>query len=87
MQVIASQYGLPPLKSIFCWSTSNDWGFIKDLAKSATFDGILFHDDATLSDYEDASPDAMKAYASIGLTEKFKISTKYGVIIAKMDGL
>ncbi len=27
----------------------------EDLARYATFDGILFHDDATLSDYEDAS--------------------------------
>ncbi len=42
-------------------------GIYTDLAKSVPFTGILFHDDTTLSDYEDASPDAMKAYASIGL--------------------
>lgn len=42
-------------------------GLYEDLAKSTTFDGILFHDDATLSDYEDASPDAIKAYEKIGL--------------------
>ncbi len=42
-------------------------GIYTDLAKSVPFNGILFHDDATLSDYEDASPDAMRAYASIGL--------------------
>lgn len=42
-------------------------GLYQDLAKSATFEGILFHDDATLSDYEDASPDALKAYEKIGL--------------------
>lgn len=42
-------------------------GIYQDLAKSTTFEGILFHDDATLSDYEDASPQAIKAYQSIGL--------------------
>lgn len=42
-------------------------GIYTDLAKSVPFNGILFHDDATLSDYEDASPEAMRAYASIGL--------------------
>lgn len=34
----------------------------EDLGKSAVFSGILFHDDATLSDYEDASPVALKFY-------------------------
>jgi len=34
----------------------------EDLGKSAIFDGILFHDDATLSDYEDASPVALQFY-------------------------
>jgi len=33
-----------------------------DLAKSSTFDGLLFHDDVTFSDYEDASTWAMKTY-------------------------
>lgn len=42
-------------------------GIYQDLAKSTPFNGILFHDDATLSDYEDASPAAMKAYAEYGL--------------------
>ncbi|UDM38990.1 poly-beta-1,6-N-acetyl-D-glucosamine N-deacetylase PgaB [Acinetobacter haemolyticus] len=42
-------------------------GIYQDLAKSVPFNGILFHDDTTLSDYEDASPDALKAYAAIGL--------------------
>lgn len=36
-------------------------GLYQDLAKSSTFNGILFHDDTTLSDYEDASPYALKA--------------------------
>ncbi|KJV40427.1 poly-beta-1,6-N-acetyl-D-glucosamine N-deacetylase PgaB [Acinetobacter brisouii] len=42
-------------------------GLYQDLAKSSTFNGILFHDDTTLSDYEDASPEALKAYAKAGL--------------------
>jgi len=33
-----------------------------DLGKSAIFDGVLFHDDATLSDYEDANPAALEYY-------------------------
>lgn len=39
----------------------------QDLAKSASFDGILFHDDVTLSDYEDASPKAIAQYVAWGL--------------------
>ena len=39
----------------------------QDLARSAPFDGLLFHDDVTLSDYEDASPSALRAYAGWGL--------------------
>lgn len=39
----------------------------QDLAKSTPFDGLLFHDDVTLSDYEDASPEALAAYAKQGL--------------------
>lgn len=34
-----------------------------DLGKSALFDGVLFHDDATLSDYEDANPAALAYYS------------------------
>ena len=44
-------------------------GIYTDLAKSVPFNGILFHDDTTLSDYEDASPEAMQAYAAIGLPD------------------
>lgn len=43
-------------------------GIYQDLAKSSSFNGIIFHDDATLSDYEDASPEALKAYKDVGLT-------------------
>lgn len=42
-------------------------GIYHDLAKSTPFNGILFHDDTTLSDYEDASPEAMKYYTEHGL--------------------
>lgn len=38
-----------------------------DLARRASFDGLLFHDDVTLSDYEDASAPALRQYAAWGL--------------------
>ena len=38
-----------------------------DLARSASFDGLLFHDDLTLSDYEDASAPALGQYRAWGL--------------------
>lgn len=41
----------------------------EDLAKSAYIDGILFHDDITLSDYEDDSPMAHEQYKKWGLPE------------------
>lgn len=39
-----------------------------DLAGHAAFDGILFHDDALLSDYEDASAPAIAAYQQAGFS-------------------
>lgn len=39
----------------------------EDLARHAPFEGLLFHDDAILSDFEDASPPALAAYAGVGL--------------------
>ena len=39
----------------------------EDLSRVATFDGLLFHDDVTLSDYEDAGPAALRRYRSWGL--------------------
>lgn len=36
----------------------------EDLSRHAIFQGLLFHDDATLSDYEDASPAALQYYAN-----------------------
>jgi biofilm PGA synthesis lipoprotein PgaB len=38
-----------------------------DLARAAPFDGLLFHDDATLSDFEDASPFALAQYRAWAL--------------------
>ncbi len=38
-----------------------------DLARSTPIDGILFHDDVTLSDYEDGSTWALKTYRKWGL--------------------
>jgi biofilm PGA synthesis lipoprotein PgaB len=39
----------------------------EDLARNNAIDGVLYHDDALLSDFEDASPAALKAYAANGL--------------------
>ena len=39
----------------------------EDVARLTSVDGILFHDDALLSDFEDASPSALRAYAAHGL--------------------
>ncbi|CAI0698174.1 poly-beta-1,6-N-acetyl-D-glucosamine N-deacetylase PgaB [Serratia ficaria] len=41
----------------------------EDLAAHATFKGILFHDDALLSDFEDAGPDALAAYRAAGFAD------------------
>ena len=42
----------------------------EDLARSSRFNGLLFHDDATLSDFEDAGPAAERARLSQGLAAK-----------------
>jgi biofilm PGA synthesis lipoprotein PgaB len=39
----------------------------EDLGRAAPFEGLLFHDDLTLSDLEDASAPALAAYRSWGL--------------------
>ncbi|AZE64386.1 biofilm PGA synthesis lipoprotein PgaB [Pseudomonas synxantha] len=43
----------------------------EDLARTSNsaIDGVLYHDDALLSDFEDASPAALKAYAAQGLPD------------------
>ncbi len=38
----------------------------EDLARHASFSGILFHDDAVLTDFEDVSPEAVAAPAADG---------------------
>lgn len=43
----------------------------QDLAKSTPFNGLLFHDDMTLSDYEDVSPIAKTVYAQNGMSTDF----------------
>lgn len=44
----------------------------EDLAKHAHFGGLLFHDDAILSDFEDVSPAGMKALTHAGLPPDFE---------------
>lgn len=41
----------------------------EDLSHAAIFNGILYHDDALLSDFEDASPVALAAYRDAGLPD------------------
>lgn len=41
----------------------------QDLARYATFDGVLFHDDTVLTDYEDAGTGAMAAWRAAGHRE------------------
>ncbi len=38
-----------------------------DLASYTLFGGLIFHDDALLSDFEDFSPDAIRQYEALGL--------------------
>jgi len=42
------------------------------MARSAPIDGILFHDDALLSDFEDASDPALSSYHQAGLPKSIK---------------
>lgn len=52
-------------------------GIYKDLGRHANFEGILIHDDATLSDKEDASPVALNYYAKQwGLPASIEAITK-----------
>lgn len=44
----------------------------EDLGKHAVFQGILFHDDATFSDYEDASAAARAVYRAWGLPDSLE---------------
>ena len=51
-----------------------------DMAKSAPIDGVLFHDDALLSDYEDASLPALMAYRDAGLPQTLEALRAPGTI-------
>lgn len=62
-------------------------GIYQDLAKSTPFNGILFHDDVTLSDYEDASPAAMKFYAQHGLPNDLEKIRNDDVLLQKWTTL
>jgi biofilm PGA synthesis lipoprotein PgaB len=44
-------------------------GLYEDLGRHGPIDGLLFHDDAMLSDFEDASPAALQAYKDAGFPE------------------
>lgn len=47
-------------------------GLYEDMARNAPIDGILFHDDALLSDFEDASAPALAAYRKAGLPDSIR---------------
>ncbi|WP_053153436.1 poly-beta-1,6-N-acetyl-D-glucosamine N-deacetylase PgaB [Pseudomonas sp. Pf153] len=40
----------------------------EDMARMSSVDGVLYHDDAVFSDFEDAGPAALKVYADNGLS-------------------
>lgn len=44
----------------------------QDLARHALIDGVLFHDDAMMTDFEDVSPPAMAAYRAAGLPDDIR---------------
>jgi biofilm PGA synthesis lipoprotein PgaB len=44
-------------------------GLYEDLGRHGPVDGVLFHDDAMLSDFEDASPAALQAYKDAGFPD------------------
>ena len=59
--------GYPRLSPFSDLAVSTIRDIYEDLSRRATFDGLLFHDDVTLTDYEDGSPAALKTYRSWGL--------------------
>lgn len=54
-----------------------------DLGSHAAFAGVLFHDDATLADDEDASPAALDTYASWGLPRDIPAIRRDPVLAAR----
>jgi len=59
--------GYPRLSPFSAEAMATVKGIYRDLARSTSFDGLLFHDDVTLSDYEDASDPALRQYRAWGL--------------------
>ncbi len=57
----------------------------RDLARHSHFDGLLFHDDALLTDFEDASPAARAQMAQMVTTEKTQ--TKINILTSFTDYL
>jgi len=55
----------------------------EDLAKHADFAGLLFHDDAFLTDYEDNSPAALQAYRNAGLPDSIEALRKNPALMAQ----
>lgn len=60
--------GYPRLSPFSAKSRQAIRDLYEDLAKAAYFDGILFHDDVTLSDFEDDSEFARNEYKKWGLS-------------------
>ena len=58
-----------------------------DLGRRASFDGVLFHDDVTLTDYEDASPAALRQYKSWGLPTDLALLRKSDALLGRWTTL
>lgn len=59
----------------------------EDLGRHARFAGLLFHDDAFLSDFEDANPEALAAYRRAGLPGSIAAMRADGAAFARWTGL
>ncbi len=58
-------------------------GIYEDLARLAPIDGLLFHDDAVMSDFEDASPYALGAYQAAGFPPSIQVIRSDPALMAK----
>lgn len=59
----------------------------EDLAKQAPFAGVLFHDDAFLSDFEDAHPEALATYEKAGLPRDIALLRNDAELFGRWTGL
>jgi biofilm PGA synthesis lipoprotein PgaB len=55
----------------------------EDLARSSSFEGLLFHDDAVLSDFEDVSPAAIAAYVAAGFPPSIAAIRRHGDVFRR----